>query len=194
MNLGFGSNSLLLLAFVFPPHRNTVGSRTLTTPRPHLALIGLSTRWRAPLPSRLLVFTSCGPAFLPTPPPLLPSCLPISLFSIDGVRILLLGSRSPIRHYYRHRAPFGVLVFPFKKQKKAPVEGGSGISRPCCAASQLNKQTNLFAIFWHMGSSSRGHSTGKPPRCAAASWGSNWTRTRLRRVARRALGARASSD
>ena len=95
---------------MFTPDRNTVGSRTLTTPRPHLTLIGLSTRWRAPLPSRLLVFTSCGPTFLPTPPPLLPSCLPISLFSITGVRILLLGSRSPIRHYYRHRAPVGVLV------------------------------------------------------------------------------------
>ena len=87
-----------------------MGSMTLTTPRPLLILLGLSTRWRAPLPSRLLVFTSCGPAFLPTPPPLLPSCLPISLFSIAGVRILLLGSRSPIRHYYRHRAPLGVLV------------------------------------------------------------------------------------
>ena len=106
---------LLLLAFVFPPDRNTVGSRTLTTPRPHLTLIGLSTRWRAPLPSRLLVFTSCGPTFLPTPPPLLPSCLPISLFSITGVRILLLGSRSPIRHYYRHRAPLGVLVIFLKR-------------------------------------------------------------------------------
>ena len=65
---------------MFTPDRNTVGSRTLTTPRPHLTLIGLSTRWRAPLPSRLLVFTSCGPTFLPTPPPLLPSCLPIFLF------------------------------------------------------------------------------------------------------------------
>ena len=95
---------------MFTPDRNTVGSRTLTTPRPHLTLIGFSTRWRAPLPSRLLVFTSCGPTFLPTPPLLLPSCLPISLFSITGVRILLLGSRSPIRHYYRHRAPVGVLV------------------------------------------------------------------------------------
>ena len=71
---------LLLLTFVFTPDRNTVGSMTLTTPRPLLTLLGLSTRWRAPLPSRLLVFTSCGPAFLPTPPPLLPSCLPISLF------------------------------------------------------------------------------------------------------------------
>ena len=39
--------------------------------------------------------------------------LPISLFSIAGVWILLLGSRSPIRHYYRHRAPFGVLVLLF---------------------------------------------------------------------------------
>ena len=51
-------------------------------------------------------------------PPLLSSCLPISLFSIDGVWILLLGSRSPIRHYYRHRAPLGVLVNPLKSPKR----------------------------------------------------------------------------
>ena len=38
-----------------------------------------------------------------------------SFFSMPGVWVLLLGSRSPIRHYYRHRAPFGVLVIYVKK-------------------------------------------------------------------------------
>ena len=64
----------------------------------------------------------CLSVFLPTPPPLLPSCLPISLFSIAGVWILLLGSRSPIRHYYRHRAPLGVLVLAWKNIQNVPFE------------------------------------------------------------------------
>ena len=54
-------------------------SFTLTTPRPHLTLSGLSTRWRAPLPSRLLGSSSCGAEFMPT----LSRCFPpVCLFSL----------------------------------------------------------------------------------------------------------------
>ena len=45
------------------------------TPRPHLTLSGLSTRWRAPLPSRLLGSSSCGTESFADPLPLFPSCL-----------------------------------------------------------------------------------------------------------------------
>ena len=51
---------------------------------------------------------ACVYADSPPSAPLLSAYFP---FSIAGVWILLLGSRSPIRHYYRHRAPVGVLVY-----------------------------------------------------------------------------------
>ena len=82
----------------------------LTATRPRLTPTGLSMQRRAPLPSRLLGFSSCE-ASLCWPIPLVPSCLSILFCSMPGVWVLLLGSRSPIRHYYRHRAPCGVLVF-----------------------------------------------------------------------------------
>ena len=45
------------------------------------------------------------------PSPAVPLLSAYSPFlSMPGVWVLLLGSRSPIRHYHRHRAPFGVLV------------------------------------------------------------------------------------
>ena len=69
--------------FVFSPDRDTAGSMTLTATRPHLTLTptGLSTRRKAPLPSRLLGFSSCGASFiLPLYRCSPPVCLPVLFF------------------------------------------------------------------------------------------------------------------
>jgi len=50
-----------------------------------------------------------------------PVCL-LVLFSMPGVWVLLLGSRSPFRRYHRHRAPWGVLVYVLKKKRDVKSE------------------------------------------------------------------------
>ena len=80
-------------------------------------------------------------------------CLPIPLFSIAGVWILLLGSRSPIRHYYRHRAPLGVLVLSVKNEEPAsalpPTSGSLGSSSSSVLVALLvvlGKPNTVFVL------------------------------------------------
>ena len=76
---------------------------TLTSTRPHLTLDGLPTRRRAPLSSRLLGFPPYGVSFYGYSLADVPSlCLfPCPLFCCPWVRVLFLGSRSPLRSYHR---------------------------------------------------------------------------------------------
>ena len=68
---------------------------TLTTPRPHLTLTGLSTRWRAPLPSRLLGSSSCGASFMPTPSRCSPPVCLFPLFSYARGLGFITGFEEP---------------------------------------------------------------------------------------------------